>query len=186
MGLLGKNTRRLATLLLVLAALAATVAACGGGDDDAGAVATTAPTTTAPTGDRGWKRIVPGGDCQCADGSEFNFWVREANPAKVVFYLGGGGACFSAETCAPERDLYKTTVEDDPTEQGGMFHLDDGRNPFVDYSFVYVPYCTGDVHVGDTTTEYPRASASGTRDTSTAPPPSTASLPLFPARPRSS
>jgi Pectinacetylesterase len=154
MGLLGTNTRGLGALLVVLAALAATIAACGGGDDDVGAVATTAPTTTAPTSDQGWERVVPGGDCQCSDGSEFNFWVREAAPEKVVFYLGGGGACFSAETCAPERDLYKTTVEDDPTEQGGMFHLDDERNPFADYSFVYVPYCTGDVHIGDTTTKY--------------------------------
>jgi hypothetical protein len=153
MGQVDKNTRRLAALLLVLAALAATVAACGD-DDDAGAVATTAPTTTALTGDQGWERVVPGGGCQCSDGSKFNFWVREANRKRVVFYLGGGGACFSAETCAPKRDLYKTTVEDDPTEQGGMFHLDDGRNPFADYSFVYVPYCTGDVHIGDTTTEY--------------------------------
>jgi hypothetical protein len=35
----------------------------------------------------GWEPIVPGGDCQCSDGSEFNFWVREADPEKVVFYL---------------------------------------------------------------------------------------------------
>jgi Pectinacetylesterase len=153
MGLLRTNTRRLVALLLVLAACAASVTACGGGDD-AGAVATSAPSTATAKGDQEWKKVVPGGDCQCADGSEFNFWVREANPKKVVVYLGGGGACFSAETCAPERDLYKTTLEDDPTEQSGMFHLDDERNPFTDYSFVYVPYCTGDVHVGDTTTEY--------------------------------
>jgi len=72
-GLPGKNIRRLAALVLVLAAFATTGAACGG--DDAGAGAT----TTAPTGDQGWERVAPGGDCQCADGSEFSFWVREAN-----------------------------------------------------------------------------------------------------------
>jgi hypothetical protein len=153
MRLLGTNTRRLIALLLLAAALVGTLAGCGGSDDDVGAAATTAPGSTALAGDRGWKRVVPGGDCQCADGSEFNFWVREANPAKVVFYLGGGGACFSAETCA-DGDLYKTTVEDDPTQQGGMFHLDDERNPFADYSIVYLPYCTGDVHIGDTTKQY--------------------------------
>jgi Pectinacetylesterase len=155
MGLLRTNTRGLVALLLLLATLAATVAGCGGGsDDDAGAVATTAPTTTTAPADRAWKRIVAGGDCRCADGSEFSFWVREANPAKVVFFLEGGGACFDAETCASQRDLYKTTIEHGPAEQGGMFHLDDERNPFVDYSFVYVPYCTGDVHIGDATAEY--------------------------------
>jgi hypothetical protein len=102
----------------------------------------------------GWERIVPGGDCQCADGSEFSFWVREANPDKVVFYLQDGGACFSAETCAPGSDLYQTTVAEGPTGEGGIFDFADARNPFADYSVVYVPYCTGDVHLGNTTTEY--------------------------------
>jgi len=35
-----------------------------------------------------------------------------------------------------------------------MFDLADRRNPFVDYSIVYVPYCTGAVHLGNTTTTY--------------------------------
>jgi Pectinacetylesterase len=30
----------------------------------------------------------------------------------------------------------------------------EARNPFADYSIVYVPYCTGDVHLSNTTTEY--------------------------------
>jgi hypothetical protein len=67
--------------LLRLAALAATVAACGEDDGDAGAVATTAAATTA-LGDQGWKRVVPGADCRCSDGSEFSFWVREASREK--------------------------------------------------------------------------------------------------------
>jgi hypothetical protein len=27
-------------------------------------------------------------------------------------------------------------------------------NPFAEYSVIYVPYCTGDAHIGDATTEY--------------------------------
>ncbi len=102
----------------------------------------------------GWERIVPGGDCQCADGSEFSFWVREANPDRVVFYLQDGGACFSAGTCAPDSDLYETMVSEGPSGEGGIFDLADVRNPFADYSVVYVPYCTGDVHLGNTTVDY--------------------------------
>jgi hypothetical protein len=102
-----------------------------------------------------WERVVPGGNCRCADGSEFSFWVREANPEKVVFYLQDGGACFSAETCAPGRDLYNTSIGSDAHPgQGGMFDFADERNPFADYSVVFVPYCTGDVHIGNATTEY--------------------------------
>ena len=131
-------------LLLVLAALTATVAGCGGSGGDAGAVATTKPVT--------WKKVVPGGECRCSDGSEFSFWVRKANPRKVVFFLQGGGGCFSAETCAPERGLYRRTVEAHLT--GGIFDFADERNPFADYSVVYVPYCTGDVHLGNATRRY--------------------------------
>jgi hypothetical protein len=37
---------------------------------------------------------------------------------------------------------------------GGVFDFADERNPFADYSIVCVPYCTGDVHAGNATTEY--------------------------------
>ena len=87
----GRDARRLLSRLLLPAALAAAVAACGGDGDDGGATAATTtpgtqtvPTATAP-GDQGWKRVVPGGDCRCSDGSEFSFWLRKANPRKVVF-----------------------------------------------------------------------------------------------------
>ena len=104
--LLRTNTRALVALLLLLAALATTVAACGGNDDDAGAVATTAPATTAAAADE-WKKVVPGGDCECADGSEFAFWERRADPTKVVFFLDGGGACFDAATLRVHRPWHR-------------------------------------------------------------------------------
>jgi Pectinacetylesterase len=153
----GRGSRVLA-LLLVLASLAVAGCGGGGGDDDGGAAATSAQTTTQTSstttsiGHQGWERVVPRGDCQCSDGSKFSFWVREASPKKVVFFLQGGGACFSAETCAPDRGLYRTKIEAHLT--GGIFDFADKRNPFADYSVVYVPYCTGDVHLGNATREY--------------------------------
>jgi Pectinacetylesterase len=120
----------------------------GGGDDDAADSDDTRSADPAA-----WEQIVPGGDCQCSDGSEFSFWVREANPNKVVFFLQDGGNCFSAETCAPDNGLYNTTITEGP-DAGGVFDSADQRNPFADYSIVFVPYCTGDVHLGDATTEY--------------------------------
>jgi Pectinacetylesterase len=106
-----------------------------------------------PAAAAGWERVVPGGDCQCSDGSEFSFWVREANSEKVVFFLEAGGGCFSAKTCAPDRELYTTTITEGPNQEG-VFDFADRRNPFADYSIVYVPYCTGDVHIGNAVTEY--------------------------------
>ena len=130
-------------LLVLLALLAVTLAACGGEDGDRASADTT-----------GWERVVPGGDCRCSDGSEFSFWVRAADPKKVVLYLQDGGACLSAKTCAPERGLYNVKVDEGPIGEGGIFDFADQRNPFADHSFVYVPYCTGDVHLGNVASEY--------------------------------
>lgn len=100
---------------------------------------------------------MPGGDCQCADGSEYQFYVRKADPSKVVLFFQGGGACFSAETCTEEDGATsKLTVGpgDDPSDDAGIFDFSDPRNPFADHSVVYAPYCSGDVYLGDKTNEY--------------------------------
>jgi Pectinacetylesterase len=149
-----RSRRRLVGALPLLAA--AGMAACT--DDDAADVKTVAPTTSEPGGEAdaeaaGWQQVVPGGDCQCSDGSQFSFSVREVNPDKVVLFLEEGGVCFSAETCAPDNDLYNTTITEGPDSEG-IFDFADDRNPFADYSVVYVPYCSGDAFIGNATTEY--------------------------------
>jgi len=145
--------RRTAAVLLLVLSLS-----CTSGDGDADTTAPTEPAVSATERtvdvDATWQEIVPGGDCRCADGSEFSFWVRQANVEKVVFYLQDGGACWSAATCAPGRDLYNTTVDEGPTGEGGIFDVADERNPFADHSIVYVPYCTGDAHLGNAVREY--------------------------------
>lgn len=106
-----------------------------------------------------WETVTAPADCMCSDGSEFTYFVRRADPTKVVFFLEGGGACFSAETCNPDSNTYKRTVgyEGGFGSDGapsGIFDFANLMNPFADYSFVFVPYCTGDVHIGNATTDY--------------------------------
>jgi hypothetical protein len=147
-------------LLLLLAALVVALGACGDNDQTAPA-ATRAPSTTTARSGHTWKKIVPGGDCECADGSEFAFWERRADPSKVVFLLDGGGACFDASTCAFTRSSaggpagYDWSLwGEDPAREDGIFNFARADNPFRDYSFVYVPSCTGDSHLGDATRRY--------------------------------
>ena len=82
--------------------------------------------------------------------------MREADPAKVMFFFQGGGACFTAETCSFTDGTYKvgTGDGDNPDGGAGVFDFTDARNPFADYSVVFVPYCTGDVHIGNADTQY--------------------------------
>lgn len=111
------------------------------------------------SGNSAWEKVVPGGDCQCADGSEFAFWKREADPTKVVLYLEGGGSCFDAETCAftgnGENDFYDwSLVTENPGLGGGVLDASRADNPFTDYTFIYVALCTGDSYLGNATHEY--------------------------------
>lgn len=102
-----------------------------------------------------WRAIPGGDDCRCSDGSAFELWERPADPAKVVLYFQGGGACFSAATCGPDSRTFtrNLTIGAAPNFRG-IFDDTNPENPLAGHSIVYVPYCTGDVHLGDRVTEY--------------------------------
>jgi hypothetical protein len=109
-----------------------------------------------PTGLAGeWDVFEPGDDCACADGSEFVLWERPADPTKVVLYFEGGGACFTEESCDFENGSYTSSIDiTEPPTDSGLFDATNPENPLADHSIVYVPYCTGDVFLGDETTTY--------------------------------
>ena len=69
--------------------------------------------------------------------------------------LQGGGACFSAETCGPGSETFTRNLAiGEAPDFGGIFDETNPENPLAGHSIVYVPYCTGDVHLGDRVTEY--------------------------------
>ena len=113
------------------------------------------PPTPAPGS---WERVTPGDGCICADGSPYSFWVREADPRRVVFHLMAGGACFSVETCSFDGLIYSAAADASAESPGagGIFDLDNPANPVAGHSFVVVTYCTGDLHLGTTATTYGR------------------------------
>jgi Pectinacetylesterase len=107
-----------------------------------------------------WQRVTPAGNCHCADGSPFGFWERRADPARVVFFLNGGGVCWDARSCAftgerGESDFYDWGNDAaTPENRSGMFDTTRSDNPFAAYSYLYVSACTGDAHLGDATRKY--------------------------------
>ena len=130
----------MAVICVAATSTLATVSAAGAtappgdptGSSDAGPADSTAPSPPVLGGDSVWEKVVPGGGCECADGSEFAFWVREGNPSKVVFYLDGGGACVDATTSAftgegGENDFYDYNLATEtPGLGGGIFDFDRG------------------------------------------------------------
>jgi hypothetical protein len=141
-----------------LALLVAGVVLAGGG----GALwLTGGPGDHTPYQEAAWEKVVPGGDCQCADGSEFAFWDRQADPKKVMLFLNGGGVCWSATTCAFDRkedDYYDWDLRDEGPENSGppegIFDFAEADNPFAGYSYMFLTSCTGDAHLGNASQKY--------------------------------
>lgn len=98
----------------------------------------------------GWQQIKPGGDTLCARGGEYSFLVRNGDPQKILVSFAGGGACWDDMTCdegGPFTDTAERTFTQ--VEKGqGVYNFKDPRNPYRDWTHIFVPYCTGDVHVG--------------------------------------
>lgn len=113
-----------------------------------------APLTGAP---RAWTWIdVP--ESRCMNDTPTGIGVNLVPGAKrVVVYLEGGGACFDSITCvagtAHQQGFSRATFDGEMAAIGGVGIFDRGNtnNPFKDDSWVFVPYCTGDVHAGANT-----------------------------------
>jgi len=93
-------------------------------------------------------------DCMCSDGSEYSFYSRDGDSDVAVLFFNGGGACWNDFTCTVENSSSTGAYWQNPTGWGGILDLDNRNNPLIDASMVFVPYCTGDVHMGNTTLSY--------------------------------
>ena len=105
--------------------------------------------------------------CSGAPGSDpaYKFWARRGTENGLVVYFDGGGACWDDVTCAVpmlatdrgrSEGFYKAELlpTDDPRRMRGLFDFENERNPVRNWSFVFVPYCTGDVHSGSNDATY--------------------------------
>ena len=88
---------------------------------------------------------IPG--TKCLDGTPAGFSVN-LNPAstKLLVYLEGGGACFNSYC----ESLF--TKSSNQPGAGGIFDRGNAANPLRDFTWVYVPYCSGDVYGGEAQT----------------------------------
>jgi hypothetical protein len=133
---------------------AATDAAVDAGPADAGPgnpLSVPFPTTGAPiTAPLGAWTFVQFMDTQCRDGSPAGIAVN-LNPSskKVMIFLEGGGACFDYVSCSRSAGNIGSRGR---AMSDGVFDRGNLVNPVRDWNYVYVPYCTGDIHGGTNAT----------------------------------
>jgi hypothetical protein len=116
-----------------------------------------------PTADNhGWIEVAPK-DTHCWDGAPWHFWYHPGDPNKLAIWFQGGGACWNAETCdVAQQPTFDTKLgsNDYPGRGRGLFDQSHKHNPLQDFGLVLLPYCTGDMHIGERSVEYTRADGS--------------------------
>ncbi|HEY6098169.1 MAG TPA: pectin acetylesterase-family hydrolase [Anaeromyxobacter sp.] len=120
------------------------LAACGGSEPQ-----------QQPALQQGWNDVA---GMLCADGSPTGIGVQFGTRNSVIVVLSGGGACWDATHCGatvPRSFGSADFAFYSLFTAGTIFDRSLPGNPFTDWTFVFVPYCTGDVHAGgDVTMTY--------------------------------
>lgn len=87
---------------------------------------------------------------KCGDGSQYGFAIRLAPPGhpvdKIVIHVQGGGSCATGPDCDAQNPMLFTAEEG--LGQAGIMSFTNAASPFVDWTKVFLPYCTQDGHVG--------------------------------------
>ncbi|WKT61103.1 pectin acetylesterase-family hydrolase [Microbulbifer thermotolerans] len=127
-----------------------------------------------------WQKVdVPiSTGAMCGNGSPYKFFVyRVPDTSNTIFYFEGGGACWVYESCSGQAGIrgarnpngipdnyvqninlldFQNTANLATAAVSPLIYTHHPYNQFKtgEWNLVYVPYCTGDIYVGDKTEIY--------------------------------
>lgn len=115
-------------------------------------------------GTGGWQTVAGGPGTGCAtDATPFEFYVHEGDTRRIALYFQGGGACWNSRNCGLDgRRMFENAIDDGDrpwisAQRTGIFDLTNPANPLRDFTIVFVPYCSADIHMGLGTVRYETA-----------------------------
>lgn len=107
------------------------------------------------TADKGeWNVVSPGGETRCGKNTEFEFLYKVGTENKLMIEFMGGGACFSTTTCSLPEWVPVESVAATKLMLNSKEGLHNEKQVTSNWHAIYVPYCTGDGHVGNNTKKY--------------------------------
>lgn len=118
-----------------------------------------------------WVKIPLPEPCVNGKGKDTFIMVRKGSSNNLLIFFEGGGACADYETCKPmictDLDTCKPLLGIGSVValeskfwilsniyKGGIFNVKRAENPFRDWTIVFIPYNTGDVHTGNRVVKY--------------------------------
>ncbi|MFN2427163.1 MAG: pectin acetylesterase-family hydrolase [Candidatus Binatia bacterium] len=119
-----------------------------------------------------WQKVAPAG-AVCGNGSQYKFWYYDSPTSNnMVIMFEGGGACWDYDTCSGRAGVLGASNPNGLPDSyiNGMAPkyvspIVNGADPGLPFrskdniatngwDVVYMPYCTGDVHTGNSTKTY--------------------------------
>lgn len=121
-----------------------------------------------------WNKVKLGTKTTATDGSKFFLYTRKGASRNLMIYFCGGGACWDGETAHIPLSLRSYLKQGQfgyyfaripfyiLSMHRGIF---DQRpdNPFSEWNIVFIPYASGDFHIGHTTARYENRNGSKSR-----------------------
>ncbi|MBY3620181.1 hypothetical protein HGO21_11560 [Acinetobacter sp. CUI P1] len=119
-----------------------------------------------------WNKVKLDGNVISSDGSEYFIWNKKGETNNWIIFFSGGGASWDAQSAAHPIKLMNFIKGGDTgnyfqnipfymlTLLRGMMDTDNPANPFHGWNVVYLPYSTGDFHIGNRTVEYKKEDGS--------------------------
>lgn len=109
-----------------------------------------------------WVKVeVPG--TVCGNGSQYKFFVNYSETSDdIMMIFEPGGGCWDFESCSGQTSLGAANPDgiSDHHLNGflgvhtPLLNREFPGNPVADWNYVFIPYCTGDVHTGRAVTVY--------------------------------
>lgn len=114
-----------------------------------------------------YKHKVAG--CVSSDGSPYYVYLKKGKVNKTVVYFSGGGASWDEYTAANPTTVGRLLRNKEgyyfpfvpfymEGNMKGLLAEKDGRNPVDEWNFIYLPYSTGDFHIGNRDFPYKKGS----------------------------
>jgi len=108
----------------------------------------------------GWTKVSLPGPCVDGTGASTFIMVRRGSTSNLMIHFEYGGACADYSTCQSYLSGGKViTLNPSYTSlsysnTGGIFANSNSKNPFRNWTWVFVPFGTGDIHIGNRAVKY--------------------------------
>ena len=113
-----------------------------------------------------WNRVDTGDTTVSADGSSYYMYSNKGTENNLIIYFSGGGLAWDSKTAFQPMELKNLFKSDslgyyfdrispyNLVSAKGIMNKKNEANPFRNWNVAYIPYSTGDLHVGNTEAEF--------------------------------